>query len=979
MPDIDKSYQELIITNFGLSPSGYTGSRGDVGYVGSAGAGTSVPTIASIGYVGDNTATDTAGGETITLTGTGFAAGCAIIINSSPVGVVTFVSSTQVTFVAPALGAGTYILYLVNSNGSTAISVPGISYSGTPSFYTGAGSVGTVYETNAFNSNVAAVGDATITYSVAGGSLPTGATLNANGVITGTSVLTGNITTYTFGVKASDSQNQDVTRTYTITVNPDTVTWLSPANGATISLGQGSSSSTTLTATSAAGSSITYTANTLPTGLSIVGSAVTGTPTVLGNTTTLLTANATSTTRSAAITVTWNVAVTNEPYFMYNSLLLSGNGSNNANNNTFVDSSTNNFSITRAGNPTQGTFSPYGANWSIVNPNTADTGIGVATNSVLNLGTSNFTIECWINLSSMPTSDSWITTAGGYQALFATGPQNSGTGSQLYIGTTNIKFDVVSDGSGPINVAHGMTTGVWYHIALTRSGNTIRLYKNGTLLQSGTDSNSMPSGYGWGIARAEPLTYYSGGWFHGYMSNFRLVRGTVVYTSGFTPPTTPLTAISGTQLLLCQSNRYVDNSPNNFSVGVGVSRPSIQRFSPFGPSSAYSASNTGGSAYFDGSGDYLTVGTSVNLALGTSDFTVEMWVYLNSGSTYQYVLGATGNGGMQIGLNVPITGTPTIAVATANGSWILNFGASILIPSATWAHLAVTRSGSTNRAFINGAQLGSSITDSTNWTFPNNTLQVGATLGAEVFGGYISNFRMVKGTAVYTTTFTPPSAPVTAVANTSLLLNFTNADIIDSAMQHNIETVGDAKISTAQSKFGVSSMLFDGTGDYLTTTLSPNLQFGTGDFTVECWTYLISKVSNFPCVWGNYNNYTTSALSLFAGHNSGTTTKYQVAVNGVSFPVIQSTTSIAYNTWVHLAVVRNSGTITLYVDGVANGTYNASGIALNGVGSSWGIGTASDNIANGYINGYIDDFRVTKGFARYTGNFTPPTAALSTQ
>lgn len=163
--------------------------------------------------------------------------------------------------------------------------------------------------------------------------------------------------------------------------------------------------------------------------------------------------------------------------------------------------------------------------------------------------------------------------------------------------------------------------------------------------------------------------------------------------------------------------------------------------------------------YFDGSGDYLVSSPDPNLSFGTSDFTVEMWVYLNSGSAYQYVIGATANGGMQIGLNVPISGTPTIAVATANGSWILNFGRSITIPSATWSHIAVTRSGSTNRAFINGVQLGSSITDSTNWTFPNNRLQVGATLGAESFAGYIDDLRITRGVARYTTTFTPPTSP----------------------------------------------------------------------------------------------------------------------------------------------------------------------------------------------------------------------------
>jgi hypothetical protein len=86
------------------------------------------------------------------------------------------------------------------------------------------------------------------------------------------------------------------------------------------------------------------------------------------------------------------------------------------------------------------------------------------------------------------------------------------------------------------------------------------------------------------------------------------------------------------------------------------------------------------------------------------------------------------------------------------------------------------------------------------------------------WNGYISNYRFVKGRAVYTSNFVPPIAPVTAVANTSLLCNFTNAGIIDNAMMNNLETLGDAKISTVQSKYGGSSMFFDGTGDYLSFT-----------------------------------------------------------------------------------------------------------------------------------------------------------------
>ena len=100
------------------------------------------------------------------------------------------------------------------------------------------------------------------------------------------------------------------------------------------------------------------------------------------------------------------------------------------------------------------------------------------------------------------------------------------------------------------------------------------------------------------------------------------------------------------------------------------------------------------------------------------------------------------------------------------------------------------------------------------------------------FSGYTSNLRMIKGTALYTSAFTPPTAPLTAVTSTSLLLLGTNAGIYDGAMQNNLTTVGDAKISTTQSKFGGSSIFFDGTGDYLFIPKTHSFLFGGGNFTI---------------------------------------------------------------------------------------------------------------------------------------------------
>ena len=221
MPDPIQSYQQLIITNFGLSPSGYTGSQGTPGYIGSAGAGVSGPRITSIGYPGDDTAADIVGGSSITLTGANFAAGAQVVINGNAASVVSVVNSTTITFTAPPNPTGSYILYVVNADGATTIAVPGLQYSGTPAWTTAAGSLGSVAKDNNFTTTIAATGDAPVTYSLYSGALPSGFTLTANtGVITGTAPNVSVDTTYSFTIRATDAQRQDTDRAFSILVQP---------------------------------------------------------------------------------------------------------------------------------------------------------------------------------------------------------------------------------------------------------------------------------------------------------------------------------------------------------------------------------------------------------------------------------------------------------------------------------------------------------------------------------------------------------------------------------------------------------------------------------------------------------------------------------------------------------------------------------------------------------------------------------------
>jgi hypothetical protein len=303
------------------------------------------PKIQTITYPGDDTAADPAGGQTITLTGSGFEASASVVINTTAVGVVTVVSSTTITFTTPALSAGSYTLYVINPNGGTAIAVPGIQYSGTPTWSTAAGSLGNVYEAAAINNTLVATGDAPITYSLFSGTLPLTSTLNSStGVLSGTADATASPTTYTFTIRATDAESQDTNRQFSLTINPDVVTWNSPANNTTYTSNVNQAiSNVTMSATSAAGYGITYTANSLPTGLSISGANITGTPTVVANSSSLITATASTSNRSETRTFNWVVQLGTDPYFNLTTLLLNSEASANA---WISDSSTNSFAIT---------------------------------------------------------------------------------------------------------------------------------------------------------------------------------------------------------------------------------------------------------------------------------------------------------------------------------------------------------------------------------------------------------------------------------------------------------------------------------------------------------------------------------------------------------------------------------------------------------------------------------------------------------
>jgi hypothetical protein len=212
-----------------------------------------------------------------------------------------------------------------------------------------------------------------------------------------------------------------------------------------------------------------------------------------------------------------------------------------------------------------------------------------------------------------------------------------------------------------------------------------------------------------------------------------------------------------------------------------------------------------------------------------------------------------------------------------------------------------------------------------------------------------------------------------------VLLNYTNGAIFDNAMMNDLETVGNAQISTSVYKYGTGSLYFDGNGDNLSGPANPNLDMNTGNWTIECWVYVSSRTLNYPLIFGNNNgSYSAGALAITNSNadSASYNDKFFLAFYDVGTFVASGPTN-SLNTWYHLAVVRNGTNISMYRNGssVISTTISA-GITFN-----WGklgsrVGGGNWDGAQSYFNGYIDDLRVTKGYARYTADFTPPTAAF---
>lgn len=321
-----------------------------------------------------------------------------------------------------------------------------------------------------------------------------------------------------------------------------------------------------------------------------------------------------------------------------------------------------------------------------------------------------------------------------------------------------------------------------------------------------------------------------------------------------------------------------------------------------------------------------------------------------------------------------------------NGVWTDPYMTWTLPSASTWHHMALVRSGSEIRMFVDGIRVATQTGLSTIDATASIDVVLGQTCspasGSEnMLQGFMDDFQFYasnsdSAAARYNLNFSVPTTPFINSAGgvdfslVSLLMHMdgTNGSTSFPDNSSNALTVtanGNAAVSTTQYKYGDASAYFDGTGDYLSIPTNAVLSL-TGDFTIEFWCR-VSTMALAGIMDNGVASFTTDAVGLVLNHPS-----YLSKITLFRNPsAIVSTDALSTNTWYHVAFVRFGTTVTAYLNGVASTPATLSttvdlGLVQTRIGKYWGAD----------FNGYIDDLRITKNFARYTANFTPPTAAF---
>ena len=593
------------------------------------------------------------------------------------------------------------------------------------------------------------------------------------------------------------------------------------------------------------------------------------------------------------------------------------------------------------------------------------------------LNTGDFTVECWFCATAAFNADV------GLVNITNTAAVNTTTSLALYI-TAADQLSFFVSGNGAVVTGPTVIPFRWYHVALVRSGSTNTLYLNGVPVATSAVTPTWGATPSIGVGRIyNDNALYS---FNGYISNVRIVKGTAVYTSKFTPSTDPLTAVANTIFLTCQAPTIIDSSSNNYTItSTGVDKNNVTEPDTIFNDNSYKIG-------FNGTTDYLTTtANNAAFALGTT-FTVEAWIYPTASVGTIFNAGA-----LQIGYN----NTADWGIAENIVAWRLT--SSIMPRLNYWNHIAVVRTGTgtdQTKLYLNGTNIATG-TYAPALITTTVSAYIGTSTASPVptsfFQGFISNLRVITGQALYSQGFfTPSTTPLVAIANTSVL-TCQSSTIVDNSLNNLTITTNGNAAAVALNPFGNSydySISLDGSGDYLSVANNAalNLAGATGvtapftgapNFTIECWFYctgltatdqnIINKdgVASTSFTQYAFRVSSTGVLKLILGHGEN------AATGDGAEQVFTIANSITLNTWYHVAACQdNLDQIYTFLNGTLVSTTTRTQYMADG-GRPLLIGYQTNMASSYYFRGYVSNVRIIKGTALYTTNFTPSTKPLT--
>lgn len=531
-----------------------------------------------------------------------------------------------------------------------------------------------------------------------------------------------------------------------------------------------------------------------------------------------------------------------------------------------------------------------------------------------------------------------------------------------------------------------ITINAWNHVALSRIESNNYVFVNGNLITTYVRSGNI-----WDVVAPVRLGQYTTNpTFLGYVEEFRITNGAGRYTSNFILETFAYPNPSLKDPLIDNVSLLITGSGLNNSTNIIDSSAYTNTISAISGAKISTAKTkiVGSSILLNGTTDYIQAIASPDFNFGTDDFGIDMWVNCTAiTGTGAHPLITLRSAGSMLLLGTSSGGGEGRLIATTNTNSVTS---SVVLTANTWYHIYVGRynaaQGGSIYIAIDGAYVGGTIETGVIGDSVTN-LQIGYdAITSTYWNGNIENIRITKGNARYPEmwpvgTFTPPyrGAMIPQVlkdryfSNVSLLLKGDGSIAVDSSSNAAVVTsASGAIISTTVAKFGVSSIYFPNASSYISIPRNSSNEISTGDFTIEAWVYLNGNCEFVLFSYANDN--TQSVIPII---------NYRIAINSLR-PLLnsvnvnfQSPTVLAtYSVWQHHALVRAGSNFTMYLNGISIGT-NTNSAALCSVSTSFPI-IMGKLLSSGGATGYMDDFRLTKGLARYTANFTPPARTFPT-